>query len=123
MRFGDYWLQTGTPSMFVELFRNNGYYLNKLDNEEATADMLDDVDSMQTNPISVVYQSGYLTISGFDKETNAYKLTFPNREVETRINNVSDRLSTLPAKVWCSRHLTSSPISITSKLFVERPPG
>jgi hypothetical protein len=43
MRFGDYWLQTGTPSMFVELFRNNGYYLNKLDNEEATADMLDDV--------------------------------------------------------------------------------
>jgi hypothetical protein len=82
MRFGDYWLQTGTPSMFVELFRNNSYYLSKLENEEATADMLDDVDSMQTNPISIIYQSGYLTIKSYDKEFKHYTLGFPNKEVE-----------------------------------------
>ena len=37
---------------------------------------------MQENPVSVIYQSGYLTIKGYNKEFQLYRLGFPNREVE-----------------------------------------
>lgn len=33
-------------------------------------------------PIPVIFQSGYLTIKGYDKEFKFYRLGFPNREVE-----------------------------------------
>ncbi|MDD6685881.1 MAG: PD-(D/E)XK nuclease domain-containing protein [Lachnospiraceae bacterium] len=34
------------------------------------------------NPIPLFYQTGYLTISGFDREFRIYTLKFPNREVK-----------------------------------------
>lgn len=34
------------------------------------------------NPIPVIFQSGYLTIKGYDKEFGLYSLGFPNKEVE-----------------------------------------
>ena len=34
------------------------------------------------NPIPLLYQSGYLTIKGYDKEFGIYRLGFPNKEVE-----------------------------------------
>ena len=37
---------------------------------------------MYTNPVPILYQSGYLTIKGYDKEFRTYNLGFPNREVE-----------------------------------------
>ena len=40
------------------------------------------MDSESTNPIPVIYQSGYLTIKGYDEEFGIYRLGFPNREVE-----------------------------------------
>jgi hypothetical protein len=40
------------------------------------------VDSQSTNPIPVIYQSGYLTIKGYDPEFGLYQLGFPNKEVE-----------------------------------------
>jgi hypothetical protein len=49
---------------------------------ECDADVLNSVDSQSTNPIPVIYQSGYLTIKDFDAEFGLYTLGFPNREVE-----------------------------------------
>ena len=37
---------------------------------------------MYSNPIPILYQSGYLTIKGYDKEFQVYYLGFPNKEVE-----------------------------------------
>lgn len=34
------------------------------------------------NPIPLLYQSGYLTIKGYDKEFALYTLAFPNEEVK-----------------------------------------
>ena len=52
-------------------------------NEElASADCLGGIDSMNTNPVPILYQSGYLTIKGYDKEFDVYSLGFPNKEVE-----------------------------------------
>ena len=47
-----------------------------------TDDVLNGIDPTSQNPIPVIYQSGYLTISGYDDEFDLYSLDFPNKEVE-----------------------------------------
>ena len=80
--FGSYWFDTGTPTFLVELLKESRYNLNRLTNEMAMADSLGGIDSMRTNPVPILYQSGYLTVKGYDKEFQIYYLGFPNKEVE-----------------------------------------
>ena len=82
MKFGSYWFETGTPTFLVELLQRSKYDLHRLTKEMATADSLGGIDTMETNPVPILYQSGYLTIKGFDKEFRTYELGFPNKEVE-----------------------------------------
>lgn len=82
LRFDNYWFQTGTPSYLVELLQKHDYDLYSMAHEEASSKLLDSIDSMEDNPIPVIYQSGYLTIKGYDREFDLYRLGFPNREVE-----------------------------------------
>lgn len=58
------------------------YDLHRMANVETDADTLNSVDSSSTDPIPVIYQSGYLTIKSYDEEFGTYHLGFPNREVE-----------------------------------------
>ena len=81
-RFRSYWFETGTPTYLVELLKMHHYNLNEMAYQETTADVLNSVDSTSTNPIPVIYQSGYLTIKEYDKRFGIYTLGFPNREVE-----------------------------------------
>ena len=80
--FGSYWFATGTPSYLVELLKRHHYDLDRLAHEETDAETLDGVDSVDSDPIPVIYQSGYLTIKGYDAEFGMYRLGFPNLEVE-----------------------------------------
>jgi len=80
--FKDYWFETGTPSFLVELLRQNHYPLDSLGREETTADVLGNVDTIDQSPIPLLYQSGYLTVKGYDEEFLMYTLGFPNQEVE-----------------------------------------
>ena len=80
--FGDQWFQSGTPTFLVEVLKRNNYDLEQLTREEATADLLGSLDAIDTNPTPLLYQSGYLTIKGFDPEFGTYRLGFPNQEVE-----------------------------------------
>ena len=82
MKFGSYWFETGTPTFLVELLQRSKYDLHRLTEEMATADSLGGIDSMETNPVPILYQSGYLTIKGYDKRFKTYMLGFPNLEVE-----------------------------------------
>ncbi len=80
--FGDYWFETGTPTYLVTLLQNYNYRIDELTQEQVTEDVLNSIDPSSQNPIPVIYQSGYLTISGYDEEFELYSLGFPNREVE-----------------------------------------
>lgn len=82
MRFDNYWFQTGTPTFLVELLQKHHYDLYRMAHEETTSNVLDSIDSMSADPIPVIYQSGYLTIKGYDRRFSMYRLGFPNREVE-----------------------------------------
>ncbi len=81
-QLGNYWFETGTPTFLVELLKRSSYDLRNLHTEEVAAGQLDSIDSMEANPIPVLFQSGYLTIKGYDAEFQLYQLDFPNKEVE-----------------------------------------
>lgn len=82
MKFGSYWFETGTPTYLIELLKQNHYSLQRIAHEETDADVLNSIDSASQNPVPVIYQSGYLTIKGYDRRFGMYRLGFPNREVE-----------------------------------------
>jgi hypothetical protein len=87
LKFSNYWFETGTPSYLVELLKKADYELPDLTQEHITADVLNSIDSMSQNPIPVIYQSGYLTIKGYDERFRMYELGFPNKEVEDGFMN------------------------------------
>ena len=80
--FNSYWFETGTPTYLVKLLKKHHYDLERMAHEETSADVLNSIDSSSTNPIPVIYQSGYLTIKGYDPRFRVYRLGFPNKEVE-----------------------------------------
>jgi len=77
-----YWFETGTPTYLVDLLKRSHYNLYNMAHTETDSDVLNSIDSTSTNPIPVIYQSGYLTIKGYDRRFGIYRLGFPNREVE-----------------------------------------
>ena len=81
-KFSNYWFETGTPSYLVELLKRSHYDLERMANEETSSDVLNSIYADSSNPIPVIYQSGYLTIKSYDEEFGIYQLGFPNREVE-----------------------------------------
>ena len=81
-KFGSYWFETGTPTYLVTLLRESDYNLNQMAHVDVTADVLNSIDPGSANPIPVIYQSGYLTIKGYDTRFKEYHLGFPNEEVE-----------------------------------------
>lgn len=81
-RFSDYWFESGTPEMLVTLLKTRDYKLYELSGSRCAESDLKGSDILLANPIPLLYQAGYLTIKGYDKEFCEYILDFPNREVK-----------------------------------------
>ena len=77
-----YWFATGTPNFLVEVIKQCDYPLSRLTTEQKSAADLDAIDAMYSDPIPLFFQSGYLTITGYDSRFGIYRLDFPNSEVE-----------------------------------------
>ena len=82
LRYKDYWFETGTPTFLIDLLKMHNYHLAHMTKERVSSDVINSVDTLSTNPIPVIYQSGYLTIKGYDERFKTYLLGFPNKEVE-----------------------------------------
>lgn len=81
-QFSSYWFETGTPSFLVYQLKKTGYRLENITKESLSSDVLNSIDIMDENPLPLLYQSGYLTLKGYDSRFEEYKLGFPNKEVE-----------------------------------------
>ena len=82
MKFGNYWTETGTPTFLVKLLLQSDYELNRITEEIVSSDLLNNIDAINYNALPALYQSGYLTINGYDAEFKTYTLDFPNHEVK-----------------------------------------
>ena len=87
-RYKDYWFETSTPTFLIGLLKEHGYRLPDLNKEQVSANVMSSMDSSFPNPIPVIYQSGYLTIKGYDERFKKYQLGFPNKEVEEGFLNL-----------------------------------
>jgi hypothetical protein len=80
--FRSYWFQTGTPTYLVSLLKESDYDLRLLmDGVQLQPSDFAEYRADINNPVPMIYQSGYLTITDYDKKYNMYTLGFPNEEV------------------------------------------
>ena len=82
-KFSDYWFSTGTPEYLMRLMSDNNVNINELAGKEYIPAEFVDYKASKQKPLPMLYQSGYLTIKGYDREFNVYHLDFPNEEVRT----------------------------------------
>lgn len=80
--FDNHWFATGTPTFLAKILKETNYDLRNLDGIEVTSASLTDYRVDFSQPVPVIYQSGYLTIKGYNKEFQLYKLGYPNEEVK-----------------------------------------
>lgn len=79
--FKEYWFETGTPTFLVKEIKRHNMKLSDLDNVRRTEEQLSKIDNFGNDPVPLLYQSGYLTIKGYDKFLKRYSLSLPNKEV------------------------------------------
>ena len=79
--YKNFWFSTGTPTFLIELLQRADFDVRSLEGIEATDEQFDAPTEQITNPIPVLYQSGYLTIKGYDPDFQTYRLAYPNKEV------------------------------------------
>ena len=81
-RFAHHWFESGTPTFLIQLLHKNNYDVPLL--EQLIANEIDfstyDIERLQIVPL--LFQSGYLTITDYEKDTLTYHLSYPNYEVK-----------------------------------------
>jgi hypothetical protein len=87
--FRNYWFETGNPTFLMELFKKNQYFLPDLEKIQVTEDVLDSFDVETIIPITLLFQSGYLTIKDTHIDFNQliFTLKIPNLEVRQALYN------------------------------------
>ena len=80
-KFNSYWFTSGTPTFLIELLQQMDLSMLDLDDIWAQDSRFDVPTDGITDPIPVLYQSGYLTIKEYDDTVGMYHLGFPNEEV------------------------------------------
>ena len=86
-KFGEYWFETGTPTMLVKVMQKTSFDITTLSEEEADSALLSTVNTVFENPVPLLFQTGYLSVIGYDNEVGLYRLGFPNKEVKTGFLN------------------------------------
>ena len=83
LKFGMYWFETGTPTFLINKLKETGYDPKDFTSGEITMAPKDLLDyrADNPNPVPLFYQSGYLTITGYDERFGVYSLDYPNDEV------------------------------------------
>ncbi len=80
-RLNYYWFGSGTPTYLIEMLRKFRVTPEKIGGQYANSSAFDAPTERMTSSIPLLYQSGYITIKGYDRETEEYLLDIPNKEV------------------------------------------
>ena len=80
-KVSNYWFESGTPTFLIHQLKHFHTDIMSLDHLEVPSTAFDQPTEAMTNALPLLYQSGYLTIKGYDRETEAYTLALPNQEV------------------------------------------
>ena len=84
---GAYWFSSGTPTFLLEQMKRFGVKPEDVKRQDAWVSSFDAPTEGMTSITPLLYQSGYLTIKGYDRSVDSYVLDIPNREVRLGIMN------------------------------------
>ena len=82
--FSSYWFETGTPTFLVRKLKAERFDVRRFTDRTiyAKESTLKDYTGDNMEPVPLLYQTGYLTIAGYEKNRSRYTLCFPNEEVK-----------------------------------------
>ena len=76
-----YWFASGTPTYLIEMLDKYQVMPSEIGGCEADKSEFDAPTERMTTIMPLLYQSGYITIKGYDPETELYLLDIPNKEI------------------------------------------
>ena len=82
-KIANYWFDSGTPTFLIRQMQHFRTDITTMDKIETRASAFDQPTENMEDALPLLYQSGYITIKGYDKETDFYTLSIPNKEVRT----------------------------------------
>ena len=82
-KIANYWFESGTPTFLIRQMQHFRTDITTMDNIEANASAFDRPTEAMDDALPLLYQSGYLTIKDYDRETDFFVLAIPNNEVRT----------------------------------------
>ena len=83
MNFGSYWFSTGTPTFLTKMMLDSNFdYKSLEEGVEVSIRTLENYRLTSSEPLPMLYQTGYVTIKDYDKEFRSFFLGVPNEEVK-----------------------------------------
>ena len=76
-----YWFASGTPTYLINMLNKFQVMPSEIGGSEADKSEFDAPTEKMTTIMPLLYQSGYITIKGYDPETELYLLDIPNKEI------------------------------------------
>ena len=91
-RFRMYWFETGTPTFLVRYLKQIKCNLDNISKDKVSVETLTGANYVAPAPITLMYQTGYLTITSYNERFNTYTLDYPNEEVKAGFLNSLSQL-------------------------------
>ncbi|MEM7532582.1 MAG: AAA family ATPase [Chloroflexota bacterium] len=80
--FDNYWFESGTPTFLINLLHQQNYPVEELNHLKRRKIAFDTFDLKNLSVVPLLFQTGYLTIKGYEKRDRLFTLDYPNYEVE-----------------------------------------
>ena len=77
----NYWFESGTPTFLIQQMKHFRTDITTLEEICVQSYDFDQPTEAMNDALPLLYQSGYLTIKDYDKESEMYTLSIPNQEV------------------------------------------
>ena len=81
-KFKNYWFESGTPSFLVALLKAQYQSLEEVTEFEISQSSLGAFELENIPLVPLLFQTGYLTFTDYNPQTDKFKLNYPNFEVE-----------------------------------------
>ena len=83
LSFGSYWFSTGTPTFLTKMMLDMNFDYKSLEEGiDVAARSLEEYRLNATEPVPLLYQTGYLTIKDYERDFDSYTIGVPNEEVK-----------------------------------------
>jgi len=108
--FSNYWFESGTPTFLINLLKTKNYPMQNFEAIEATGAELGQFDIEDIELKTLLFQTGYLTIKGYDSESRNYILGYVNKET---IDSLGEYV--IKSMTSIARSSTAKVVAVVSK--------